>query len=209
MTSCLSSIFGSHHLCVCTQLDELCARLHDPHSKFGTSDKPEPVSISSSFTGYIQSVGDISLHSTPRTAQGSRLKMEWIRRSAPMPSLRTAIEALLEAFWAQAPQTYGLPPTCNLGRIWPAVRAPCTPGQPCVSAQNFTGPAELAFMEVLDTESQPTPKWSYIPEDLQEVVHQWFQLFCFELHELGYHVWQTPVWHTNGVFHSYRIQVAN
>ena len=91
-------------LVMCMQLDELAARLCNPRSKSGQSEMPMPVHVTSAFSGHLGGYGDIKLSSTAMSSEeGSRLKIDWIRRGAPMAALHKAVEALLEAFWAQGP----------------------------------------------------------------------------------------------------------
>ena len=214
---------------MCLQLDELCTRLCDCRSyldKFGQSLRPSHVtrvSLTSSLAGSIDQHQDGSNNSnfllTPKSAaaeEGQHLKMEWIRLRAPMVALRTAIEVLLDAFWSGG--AYGLPEgpagyVCrrlpldgNFGHWHPLRR------DRQVSANGYARPLPLVFLEASGKPSKPgldheaEKKWKHIPDGLQEHVQEWFELFCFELSELGYSVqqqsWAVPPTSLSGVLPS-------
>ncbi len=170
---------GGVHL----QLDGLAARLCEGSGRFGPKERPMPVAVISSFSGDGSDLGDFAMTSSSIHEEASRLKMEWIRRAAPMPALHKAIEALLDAFWSQEPQEQSLPPNGRIERL---------EGQSFsdLRAQDIQGPSPLLFLEVLKEYSSPTSveTWKFVPADLQDDVQHWYFLFCYELGQLGYSV---------------------
>ncbi len=174
---------------MCLQLEDLIARLGE-HSQLRHIGIVTPVSVVSGFKGnFDASCGDFSLTSTnsSTTCGGETLqrKIAWARQSAPMVELTKAIELLLAAFWGQACDGLGRS-TCSMFRVTQEAQ------DVHVTPQDLQGPWQLDFLEVHDREytSAPRevkpPESKVIPNDLQDIVLQWFHLFCFELSSLGY-----------------------
>ncbi len=178
------------------QLDNLCARLRHAHGKSTALEKRAPAATSLKGTivrAPSSAAKNIDLTTSVSSAEASHLKMEWIRQSAPMPVLRKAMEGLLKAFWARAqqPQKQGIPASLFLPTLCPAMASDINSVKLPITAERFTPPPALVFMEVTGMSSRSSQiNWHFISANLQETVHQWFLLFSFELHELGYKVSQ-------------------
>ena len=168
------------------QLDGLSARLSDAHSRYGPSDRPMPVCLALDLDGRVGSESVSITANTSASAEPLHLKMEWIRRSAPMSALRKAIDVLLEAFWAEKPGEVGEPTSQHVRRLLSNTYTHLRP-------DHFTGPSSLVFLET-HYEAAPQLRWKFVPLDVQKDVGQYFLLFCFELFELGYRVLIEPFW---------------
>ena len=167
---------------MCVQLHQLCTCLDEASSKLQIPVRQKPVRLTASFEGHVESNGRISLDTKALPCDEAwPLKMDWIRQSAPMPALHRAIQALLDAFWAQEPLKQGLDPNGCVqdGALRHGTR---------MSPSHIQGPGKVSFLDALKqpNQHQAQLQWKHVPSDLQETVQDWFLLFCFELSELGY-----------------------
>ncbi len=169
------------------QLDELCERLCNALNMSGPSAQHPHMNQILTRKG---DAGDITAaeYTTALSCERAyRVKVEWRRRSAPMPALQKAVEALLDAFWTQG-STMPKYQISNPSDLHVAV---------CPSPQDFKWPDWMVFLETSNaSNARADPgvwcgrrlKWTGIPSELELSVIVYFWLFCFELSELGYQV---------------------
>ncbi len=191
---------------MCVQLDGLVERLRKEHIRFRVTEAPVPV-ILPAFHGRAKHPKDpesmdIALTSSiSPSEEAKRLKMDWIRKYAPMSDLHRAMEALLWAFWDQEPHEQSLPPSCHLHLLKGDTY---TNRGTELGPDHFEGPSALLFLEALQfgKSDQGVPQRHHIPVELQETVQRYFILFCYELSQLGYCVHEKKSIHSSAGFNT-------
>ena len=169
---------------MCMKLDDLPARLAEALGRFQRSGRPKFLAVTSGISSSCPDTCSASPASTSSFhGEATYVKVNWIRQSAPMRALHEAIEALLDAFWAQKHHEQGTDQCRNY-----YAKSEVYKSEWVLRAQHLSGPAALVFLEERrDSRTGPTTmEWSHIPEDVQGAVQHWYQLFRFELCELGY-----------------------
>ncbi len=194
---------------MCLQLEDLVARLGEYSSTSRYPGSLTPVSVTSHFQGHIAGCGAIPMEAATHGA-ASRHKINWIQQAAPMPALRRSIEVLLTSFWGSPCDVSALDLRPRMEYFYFSARDRAR--NMCLSPQEFKDPPDYLFLTTKDEQNDPsvTYEWMSMPDDLQEIVRQWFHLFCMELTILGYCV---SVTRTNGLRfqgqNNYHVSIAD